>query len=160
METQSLKRHQTEYRLHCSVVEHLRSAFPQVLFLHPANRASGDTEETRKTNAFFNQQMGVLKGAPDILCWWKGLHKDGQNKLHSGAIELKTGSGLGPYQKTFDHRFTLLGGQYAVCKSVQGVHDALKLWGLVPRHNAVREPDLRSDSEKKADGFAFYAPKK
>ncbi len=142
-----LTRDQKEYRLHVAVVEHLHSAFPQVLFLHPANRPSGDTEESRKANAFFNKKMGVKAGAADLLLWWS--HTMQPYSTQCGAIELKGDGPQSSKQKTFEFSFTRIGGRYAVCKSVAQVHKALIGWGIKSLHNGIKEPKA-SDAEYEA----------
>lgn len=78
--------------------------------------------------------------------------------MQAGGIELKAKSRQGSEQKTFEFTFTRMGGLYAVCKSVQEVHDTLKAWGITPLHNAVKEPDLRSEAEKLEDGIEYWEP--
>ncbi len=164
------KRSTAEFRLHIAVVEHLRSAFPSVLFTHPAN-------ETRsKADAYWNKVKGARKGTPDLLLWWCNsnplpgvtlksiiISDSGRSItvpiICAGAIELKSAKGKhSGWQANFDVIFTEMGGKFAYCRSVREVHDILVSWGCTPKHNAIKEPDLRSDQQKFSDVYDFYAP--
>lgn len=147
------KRSTQEFRLQCAVVEHLRSAFPQVLFTHPAQKAK-DAQE-----GHFNKMLGVRKGVPDLLLWWNKENL-GYPRIMAAAIELKSGAGKqSGYQANFEEIFTRIGGKHAYCRSVQEAHDALISWGCEAKHGAIREPDLRSQQEKFSDAYDLYDPR-
>ncbi len=134
-----------EQKLHIAVVEHLRTAFPDILFTHPANQARSPQEGAKL------KRMGVRAGVADLLLWW---HPNGY-----GAIELKARAGTESLpQKTFGFLFTRIGGKYAVCKSVGEVHKILIGWGAKPVHNAVKEPDLQTQEQKFERAIDFYKP--
>lgn len=129
------KRKYGEDRLHIAVVTHIRSAFPQLLLLHPANQGRSPQEGAKLL------KMGVKAGAADLLLY-------GPEK-RAFAIELKTEDGTqSANQKGFEFAFTRCGFPYAVCRSVDEVHKLLIAEGLKPVHNAIKEPDLRTQAQK------------
>ena len=135
---------QIEYNIQVAAVAHIRTAFPDLLFTHVPNRGGSAAD------GFFKKQLGVMPGVADLIFWWEGGF---------GAIELKTPGGIWkPAQRKFEWMFSARGGKYAVCKSVKEVHATLKSWGLKSVHEAVKEPDLRSEAQKKQDMFDYYKP--
>lgn len=161
---QPAKRSTQEFKLHVAVVEHLRSAFPSVLFTHPAQKAK-DAQE-----GHFNKLLGVRKGVPDLILWWTTNQHftypdqhNGQGEFYyeyagCGAIELKSSKGKqSGYQANFEEIFKQLGGKHAYCRSVQEVHDTLVSWGCEAKHGVLKEPELRSQQEKFKDSYDFFA---
>jgi hypothetical protein len=143
------ERRKEEFKLQVAVVKHLRTAFPQLLFTHPAQKAKD------KQEGYFNKMLGVRAGTPDLLLWWESV-----GLCRSGAIELKAKDGVASdRQEVFESMFVAMGGKHAYCTSVKGVHDTLLGWGLKPMHGVAFEPDLRTDQEKRTDAFNFYAPR-
>lgn len=139
-----LRRTQQEFRLQLAVVKHLELAFPTLVYTHIPNRP-GDAKD-----GYFKKIMGAKAGAPDFVFWWKG---------GAGAVELKVpGSHIASAQNKFLSALHSVGVKTAVCRSVAEVHKALKSWGLKPRCETVREPDIRSDMQKKYDAHEIYAP--
>lgn len=139
-----------EFRLQVAVVEHLRSAFPEVLFTHPSQKAKD------KREGMFNKMLGVRAGTPDLLLWynteWTGC-------LEAGGIELKSPEGRRtPKQGTFELLFKRVGGKHAYCRSVQEVHDTLVSWGVTPVHSAVKEPDTMTQQQKFSQAYEAYKP--
>ncbi len=157
-EDEEIGRNQSEYKLQLAVVKHLTSAFPGLLYTHAANRPSGAAD------GYFKKLMGLRAGTPDLLFWWSTPYYEYNvspptHKIHCGAIELKTSTGkVSNDQNRFASSFTHIGGKFAVCRTVQGVHDALLGWGIVPTHHAILEPDLRSKQKKKVDSFDWFKP--
>lgn len=139
-----IKRTQAEYRLQVAVAKHLDSAFPHLLYTAFPGRP-GDAAD-----GFHKKAMGVKSGVPDLLFFWPQVF---------AAIELKIESGVvSSQQNKFASSFVKAGGKFAVCRTVRQLHNKLKEWGVAPLHNAVTEPDYRSDNEKKRDAFAAFAP--
>lgn len=144
-----MTRNNAEFKLQIAVVEHLRSAFPHVLFTHPAQKAKD------KREGHFNKMLGVLAGTPDILCWW---HDEIRGCI-SGSVELKSPTGRrSPKQGTFELLFTRMGGKHAYCRSIKEVHDTLVSWGIEPWHGASEEPDVRTTEQKFKDVYEMYKP--
>lgn len=149
---QNMKRNNEEFKIHVAAVEHIRTAFPHVLFTHPAQKAKD------KREGHFNKMMGVKAGVPDLLFWWSTNHGP-IVYISCGAIELKSSTGRrSSKQGTFEYIFTRMGGRHAYCRSVREVHDALVSWGIKPAHNAVVEPDVRTIEQKYKDSYDFYKP--
>ena len=73
---------------------------------------------------------GVRAGTPDILLWW--LFGRPYSRSHGfGAIELKSPTGVPSIaQKAFRDEFYVVGGRWAVCRSIRDVEAALREWGL------------------------------
>lgn len=141
-----------EYKLHVAVVEHLRRAFPTLLWTHCPNKPK-DAQD-----GFFKKQMGVRPGVADLLFWWVDKSELPWNLL-CGAIELKIGKGRqGNDQNRFASSFGDNGGFYAICKSVKDVHDTLIKWGLKPKCNSILEPDYATKEEKFERASEFYSP--
>lgn len=147
-----MKRNNEEFKIHVAAVEHIRTAFPQVLFTHPAQKAKD------KREGHFNKMLGVKAGVPDLLFYWEhSLFPF--STIGAGAIELKSSIGRRtPKQGTFESIFKRIGGKHAYCKSVREVHDTLVSWGIKPAHNAVVEPDVRTVDQKYKDSYDFYKP--
>lgn len=134
---------QNEYRIHVAIIAHLISAFPDLQYTH-AGKARDET------HAHFLSKMGYQAGTGDILWFYSGKF---------GELEVKTDTGSqSAEQRTRQYWLEKHGGHYKVVRSVQGAHDYFKSLGFVPRHNAVREPNLATDDEKKKAAFNFYKP--
>lgn len=137
------ERSQTEYRIHCAIVDHTESAFPQIEFTH-AGKARDET------HAHFLQKMGYKAGTADVLWCCQGKF---------GDLEVKAPDGTqSPEQITRERHITENGGHYVIVRSVREAHEYWKSLGFTPLHEAVKEPDLRTDEEKKRDAFNFYRP--
>jgi len=158
------KMQQEEYKLHVDFVNHMRTAFPQVLFTH-AGKGKG------KADGMFKKRMGYRAGTPDLIMWWKvepsilnklwSLLGFSVNLIHSGGIEFKAAKGsMSDGQDSFESIFTQYGGNYALCYSKRDAHKALCSWGLVPVHGCGAEVDLRTQQEKVRDSIAAFAPLK
>lgn len=126
-----MKRRQPEAELQKAVVKYIRYAAPHILFLHPANGGY-----RTKAEAGIFKAMGVLPGVADLLLFYEG--KSYGSKSPSGyfmecaAIELKAGKGTQTeHQKAFMHKWTALGGNYAICRSISEVEAALRDWGAI-----------------------------
>lgn len=147
---EDLRRTQAEFRLQLAVIKHLESAFPQVMFTAFPGRP-GDAQD-----GYFKKIMGTKAGVADLLLYFR-LKPNGRPS--SAAIELKAPGGVwDSKQNLWGSAFTSIGGKYAVCRSVQQVHDTLVKWGLLPLHNSIVEPDLSTDMQKKAKAFDFFQP--
>ena len=139
-----------EYKIHRAILIHIRTAFPHIKIFHIPNQSRDATE------AFFNKQMGVLPGVSDFILGWS-------RKLYGGAgvgvLEVKTDDGkLSRKQNMFISWADDIGWEWGVARSVRQAHNVLKGWGLVPKHEAIAEPDLRTDEQKRKDCFDFYKP--
>ncbi len=148
-----ITRNQAEFRLQVAVVNHLKSAFKEVIWTafpgRPGNAKDG----------FMKKAMGVKPGVPDLLFWWQYPCAVDKKLIQCAGIELKSAKGkISPDQNRFASYFTAIGGKFACCNTVRQVHDALKNWGLRPTHESIVEPDTRSDMKKKADMFNWYKP--
>ncbi len=149
------ERDNSEYKLQVEIIDHLTGRIrngkewirgtPAFRGLFATHIFSGRSKE----DGFFLRQLGVVAGVADILCIWRGGY---------GFIEVKTQSGsLSPPQKKFKGFCMSIGVNYEVARSKRDAHNILIGWGLTPAHNAIKEPDLRSETEKKAANFAFFA---
>lgn len=116
-----MKRRQPEFLLHCVVADHLRKNHPSLVWFHPANGEARTAQAGARL-----KRMGVRAGTPDILIFWESNHYP-----CIGAIELKASAGkLSDTQTTFMRDWTAIGGQYAVCKSLDEVKTHLACWGV------------------------------
>lgn len=140
------ERNNKEYKIHVAIVEHHRSAFPEIQLVHVPNQTRDATE------AFFNQKMGVEPGAYDIWLLQSG------EKLSFVEVKAPDG-GLSPSQIKFRDKVDIKGfKRHGIAKSVRQYHELLKSWGNIPKHNAIVEPDLRTSGEKKADALEEFMP--
>lgn len=151
---EKLGRNQAEFKLQLAVVEHLKSAFPCLLWTHVPNKGGSAKD------GFFKKAMGVRPGVADLIFWWsQHQHFSNTNLIKCGAIELKASKGKqSSDQNKFASSFVHVGGKYAVCKSVREVHEALKSWGLTAKHEHCIEPDTRSKQQKFSDAFDAFKP--
>lgn len=134
---------QREYRIHTAIIEHMDSAWPQIERTH-AGKARDET------HAFFLLKMGYDAGTGDILFFYNGVF---------GEMEVKQPNGTqSSDQKLREAKVLRNGGKYVIVHSVREAHEYWKSLGFKPMHNAVVEPDLRSDAEKKRDAVEFYRP--
>ena len=145
-----------EFRIQCAAINHLTGrvkAGKDWVRGTPAFRGLFVTHCYQGRDAkegFFLKMLGVVPGVADLLLIWKGGF---------GFIEMKTKTGhLSPAQLKFKGFCISAGVRYAVCRTVKEVHDTVISWGLVPAHNAIREADLRSDTQKKLDAFNEFKP--
>lgn len=111
----------SEAALHRAVWQYLQLALPDdAVAFHPANG-----EARNPVTAARLKGMGVVPGVPDLVLIWKG---------RAIGIELKTARGrVSPSQKAMAERWTLAGGLYHVCRSVEDVEEFLACCG-VPLH--------------------------
>jgi len=141
----------SEYRLHVAVVKHINSAFigthnPNFKFWHTPNQTKDASE------AFFNKQMGVMVGVPDLMFGWP--------RRNVGVIELKTDKNqLSPPQTRFMSWASDVGWNHGVARTVKQVHDILLSWGLKAAHHSIIEPDHADKEQKQTRAFEFYASK-
>lgn len=133
-----------EYKIHVAILEHIRTAFPQVRAFHVPNQSKDATE------AFWNKQLGAEPGVSDLIIGWKG---------NTGVLEVKSHEGkLSPAQNKFLSWADSVGWHTGIARNVRKAHHILMAWGLEPKHNSIREPDLRTSDEKKRDAYNLYAP--
>lgn len=127
-----------EYKIHCAIVEHHRTAFPMVGLIHIANQTRDATE------AFHNKRMGVEPGVYDLLILSSVATAD--------FVEIKAPEGYpSTSQKKFKGRLDAKGFRNGIVKSVRQYHELLKSWGHHAVHDFIKEPDLRTSGEKQAD---------
>lgn len=146
--TDELKAQQLEFRIHCAIVDQFDSAFPSAMLWHTPNRGSGGAD------GHFKKLMGARKGASDLgLSWNNG---DG---LECGWYEVKA---PGEHPKTDQNKwfsaFAHLGWQTGWGTSVTQAFNTFESWGIPRKHYAVKEPDLRSDMQKKSEAFDWFKP--
>lgn len=134
-----------EQALQQAVYKYIRYAAPQALCFHVPNGMRAGGKNPLRTGAIF-KTMGVMPGVADLLLFWrKGgdefLNGFSHNQPCFAAIELKAGKGTQTtYQKDFMHQWIHLGGQYAVCRSIDEVQVSLEQWGVIKpvQHCPVR----------------------
>lgn len=146
---------QFEYRIQCAIFDHHQTAYPFVKFVYVPN-ASKDA-----STGYFNKKMGLCPGAHDIHCYWNRTAIDAKPAyIRVGIFEVKSPDGkLTTQQNRYASEMHQIGAYTGWGYSVAAYHKALKSWGLVPVHNAIKEPDLRTDEEKKRDAFDLYSPR-
>ncbi len=131
-----------EFRLQVACVEHIEKCFNVWVTAFPGR--PGDAQD-----GFFKKKMGVKAGVPDLIFVLPGGI--------FGAIELKVKGGrLHEAQRKEPCYMAAHGAKTGICTSVRHVHDMLVSWGCVAKYDSVREPDLRSDAQKKQDSYDFY----
>lgn len=134
-----------EFKLQVAVVEHIRTAFPQVKAFHCPNQTRSATE------AHFNKMLGVLPGVSDLIIGWP--------MRNVGVLELKAPDGrLSSTQNKFLSWADHIGWSTGIAKSVQEAHVTMKLWGLSPTHESIREPDYMTTQDKHKAVFDMYRP--
>ncbi len=150
-----------EFRIHRAIVDHVRGnirrgneiirSTPPFHGLFITHIYAGRSKE----EGFFLKMLGVVSGVPDLLAIWPDKAKG----YDIGFIEVKTPIGqLSAPQRKF-HGFCLhLGIKWGIARSVDDAHKLFIKWGLPPVHNAIKEPDTRSDTQKKKDAFDMYKP--
>lgn len=144
-------RQQIEFKIHCAAVEQLPGAFPTITgtFLHVPNRPGSGTD------GFFKQMMGAKRGASDLMISWN------YGTLQCGWMEIKApGEGLKSEQNKFLSAFDSIGWHTGSGTSVKQIFNVIEKWGVKRVHWGVKEPDIRSDMQKKHDSFDFFAPRK
>ncbi len=138
-----------EYRLHVAIVKHVNSAFigahnPNMKFFHVPNQNKDATQ------AFFNQQLGVLPGVPDLIFSWPA---------NIGGLEIKAPTGkLSSPQNRFLSWAKLIGWHTGTAKSVRQAHHLLVMWGLKAAHQSIVEPDYSTQQQKFERAFDWYKP--
>lgn len=135
-----------EYKTHIAIVKHHYTAFPHVKLMYVPNAVRSASD------AFFNKMMGAVPGAHDLMLFWG-------RPMGVGIFEVKSRTGrLSSQQNKFASAMHTLGAYTGYGSSVKSYHETLKSWGLVPHHNAVTEPDYRTQQQKYADVHAMYMP--
>ena len=134
---------QIEYPIHCAIVDHLASAWPQIEFTH-----AGKARDA--THAHFLSEMGYKAGTGDLIWCCKGLFGDMEVKKPDGVQSTD--------QKTRERHIKENGGLYTIVQSVKEAHDYFLSLGFKPMHNFVKEPDTRTKDQKKKDAFNYFAP--
>lgn len=137
-------RNAIEYKIHIAIVEHHKTAFPHVKLVHVPNQTK-DAQE-----GYFKKLMGAVPGAHDFFIFWGP-------PLGCGIYDAKKpDEKLATNQNKFASAMHHFGVKTAYGSSVRHYHETLKSWGLIPVHNAIKEPDTRSDTQKKTDAFNMY----
>lgn len=145
----------TEYKIQAATFKHHQSAFPFVKFVFIPN-ASRDA-----ATGFFNKQMGLHPGAFDIHLFWNRWSIDSKPEaIKVGIYEEKSEDGekkgLSTAQNRYASEMHNLGAYYGYGSTVKAYHQTLKRWGLIPLHDAIKEPDLRTKEQKFKDAFDLY----
>lgn len=137
-----------EYRIQVAIIDHITGRKTQ---MRAFNAFVTHIYQGRSAkDGFFLKQLGVVAGVADMIVLWKG---------GMGFLECKTESGkLSTAQRKFQGVCYWLGVNYAVVRSVKQAHDQLVAWGCPALHNAIKEPNLHSESELYAANHAFFAP--
>jgi len=111
-----------ETRLHCAVARFLRAAIDRKACFWTTFPAGGGGA----TRGGILKAMGLKRGFPDILLLPRGRC--------ACLIELKDEGGtLSPEQRDLHHELRELGCLVAVCRSLKGVADTLRVWGIPTR---------------------------
>lgn len=141
-----------EYKVQEAIFKHHQSAFPFVKFVFIPN-ASKDA-----ATGYFNKQMGLHPGAHDIhLFWDRWAINANPSNIKVGVYEVKSELGrLTTSQNKYASEMHQLGAYHGYGHTVKQYHNTLKKWGLVPLYEGIKEPDLRTFEEKKADAFQLY----
>lgn len=120
-----MRRKQPEFLLHCVCADYLRKQYPSLLWFHPANGEARSLQTGARL-----KRMGVRPGTPDIMLFWE----DSQHFPQIGCIELKADRGkLTDTQTEFMLRIISIGGQYAICKTLDEMVSWLTQW-RVPKN--------------------------
>lgn len=135
---------QIEYLIHCAIIEHLDSAWPQIEYTH-----AGKARDT--THAHFLSKMGYKAGTGDII--WCCMGKFGDMEVK------KAGGTQSSDQKTRESELKRNGGLYTIVRSVKESHDYFASLGFKPRHNAIAEPSLATWEDKIKAMQEIYKPK-
>ena len=139
---------QIEYKIHCAIVEQFDTAFPTAMLWHTPGKAADGAD------GFFKQKMGYRKGNSDL-----GLSWNNADKLECGWYEVKApGKAPTSAQNKWFSAFAHLGWFTGWGVSVAQAFNTFESWGIPRRHYAVREPDIRSDMQKKFDAYEMYKP--
>lgn len=135
-----------EYKTHIAIVKHHYTAFPHVKLLYIPNAVRNASD------AFFNKMMGAVPGAHDLMLFWGP-------PINLGVFEVKSRTGrLSTAQNKFASSMHSYGAYTGYGSSVRSYHEALKSWGLTPRHDGTREPDYRTKEQKFAAARELYQP--
>lgn len=146
-----------EYKVQEAIFKHHQNAFPFVKFVYVPN-ASQDA-----TTGFFNKQMGLHPGAHDIHLFFNRMAIDAKpSYIRVGIFEVKADEDkrLTSSQNKYASEMHQLGAYHGYGHTVRQYHQTLKRWGLTPLHEGVKEPDLRTPEQKKADAYNLYAPRR
>lgn len=144
-----LKAQQIEFKIHCAAIEQIPGWFPGIKFLHIPNRP-GDGKD-----GYFKKMMGATAGASDLLLGWKVSVNAG-----AGYIEIKApGEKLRTNQNHFLSGWATVGFKTGTAWSCRDIHRLICQFGVKPASHAIWEPDIRSDGQKKADSFDYFAPR-
>lgn len=132
-----MKRAQPETQLQRAVIHYIRMAAPHALCFAVPNGG-----KRSKIEAAIMKSTGVMPGVADLLLFWQREIFKSERDLcgnsiayylpEHGAIELKAGKNtVTPTQKDFRDKWAGLGGKYALCRSLDDVQAALKMWGVI-----------------------------
>lgn len=164
-----------EYFLQTHIIKRHAEFFPHVVITHVPNRPSGQTDQARKTDAFFKKEMGVRAGVSDIVLWWgydypswalaflvkmKKLLGFSFARMHSGVVELKIGTDPSRVQNKFLSSIHALGGRQGVARSWEQYYQLLCSWGIKPVSECryFDEPIYATKEEKFKANFELYRP--
>lgn len=150
----------TEFKTQVAIIDHCRGQrrkgnkiypgvkpFPKLFVCHVYQGRSKD-------EGFFLKMLGVWPGVADVLAIWKL-----PEGFDIAFLEVKTEKGyLSPSQKKFKGICHWFGIKYALVRSVTDAHNQLKAWGVEHVHDAIQEPDLRDDKQKRDDFFDMCKP--
>ena len=144
-----MKRRTPEHDLQRQVAAYLWTVLPpEVLW------SSIDHSGKSKTRQAILKGRGVKAGWPDITIYWRDESRRTINgrvflpTVEVGHIELKAEKGiLSAEQSIFMHKAERLGHWFAVCKSLEDVQLALKVWEVPTRIHAdpVTPGDIPED---------------
>lgn len=154
-------RDNSEFKIHVAIVDHIRGhirrgreisrgtmPFPGMFITHIYQ---GRSEE----EGFFLKMLGVVSGVPDLLAIWP----DRVRGYDFGFLEVKRPSGVeSTPQRRFKGFCHHLGIKWAIVRSVEQAHKQFITWGLKPTHNAIKEPDTRTQQQKFKDAMEVYRP--
>lgn len=154
---QYTERNNEEFKIQVAIVDHVKGrktgnkAFNAFIFHVYQGR---DAKE-----GFFLKMLGTIPGIGDLPVIWRAKCECGRNKIGLGFLEVKKQGGI---QSTAQHKFAgichWLGVPYAIVRSVKEAHNTLVRWGCPVNHNAIKEPDIRTKSQKYKDVHNMYKP--
>lgn len=118
-----------EQLLQISAIEYLNRFASHTLFFHVQNNA-----KSKRMGGIY-KAMGVMPGVADILMFWD----DPDEYINlKAAIELKSPKGKqSTAQCDFMRRWTVLGGKYAIIKSMEELEAILLSWGIIKTKHII-----------------------
>lgn len=158
-----------EFRIQRAIMDHLDGVIRKGNTLYPGTKPfrgifpfhvfQGRSEE----EGFFLKMLGVKAGVLDIPVIWESHRRKELEEIgrkHNIYIppyelrfmEVKTKEGtLTSSQRKFTPILNSMGIVWEIVRSVRDAHNLMIRWGHTPQHNAIVEPDLRTDDEKQKD---------